>query len=279
MESASKIIPALNILRRLPPSKVRQNIAAVATLRPELQEEILQRVDQPLELELDTQKGENFFRSEFNRDGDSYRSPYTNTYFPPLDNGLLPSPKIRLLEEKAQILFQEYLKLYYEGGIVNTFFWDKEDGGFAGCILIKKECEKTKGVSKGVWDSLNVIDIKHDNSGGKNRQIYKITSTVVLEMTMNNELAGEVVLSGNLTKQREDVYNQDDDSDETHLARIGKIVEEVETSLRSNLEAVYFGKTKEIAFTTRFEAGHKSNEKATSALRENLFAAMKKSEQ
>jgi len=34
-----------------------------------------------------------------------------------------------------------------------------------------------------------------------------------------------------------------------------------------------------IAFSTRFEAGHKFNEKATSQLRENLFAAMKKSEQ
>ena len=48
MENSSKIIPALNILRRLNPSKVRQNIAAIATLRPELQDEILQRVDQPL---------------------------------------------------------------------------------------------------------------------------------------------------------------------------------------------------------------------------------------
>lgn len=279
MENISKIIPALNILRRLPPSKVRQNIAAVATLRPELQDEILQRVDQPLELGLDTQKGEYFFKSEFNRDGDSYRSPYTNTYYPPLDNGLLPSPKIRLIEEKAHILFLEYLKLYYEGGIVNTFFWDKEEGGLAGCILIKKECEKTKGVSKGVWDSLNVIDIKTDSVGGKERQIYKITSTVVLELTLNNEQTGEVVLSGNLTKTKEDIYNQEDDSDETHLARIGKLVEEIETSLRSNLEAVYFGKTKEIAFSTRFEAGHKKNEKATSQLRENLFAAMKKTEQ
>lgn len=135
MENISKIVPALNILRRLPPSKVRQNIAAVATLRPELQDEILQRVDQPLgrwnfififhplELELDTDKGEHFFKSEFNRDGDSYRyklfdvwsksirSPYTNKYFPPLDGAILPSPKIRGLEEKALILFQEYLKL------------------------------------------------------------------------------------------------------------------------------------------------------------------------
>jgi len=63
------------------------------------------------------------------------------------------------------------------------------------------ECEKIKGVTKGVWDSLNVFDIKQDNTGGRNKQIYKITSTVVLEITMNTEQAGEVVLSGNLTKQ------------------------------------------------------------------------------
>jgi len=48
---------------------------------------------------------------------------------------------------------------------------------------------------------LNVIDIKQDNTGGKNRQIYKITSTVVLDLTMDSEQAGELVLSGNLTKQ------------------------------------------------------------------------------
>lgn len=40
------------------------------------------------------------------------RSPYTNEYYPPLEGALLPSPKIRALEEKAQLLFQEYLKLY-----------------------------------------------------------------------------------------------------------------------------------------------------------------------
>ena len=64
-----------------------------------------------------------------------------------------------------------------------------------------QECEKIKGVTKGVWDSLNVIDIKRETTGSKNKFVYKITSTVVLEITMNSEQAGEVVLSGNLTKQ------------------------------------------------------------------------------
>jgi capping protein beta len=48
MESKSKILAALDILRRLPPSKVRQNLAAIVNLQPELQEELLSKVDQPL---------------------------------------------------------------------------------------------------------------------------------------------------------------------------------------------------------------------------------------
>lgn len=48
MESTSKILAALGILRRLPPSKIRQNLAAIVNLDPEIQEELLTRVDQPL---------------------------------------------------------------------------------------------------------------------------------------------------------------------------------------------------------------------------------------
>jgi len=40
----------------------------------------------------------------------------------------------------------------------------------------------------------------------------------------------------------------DDEVDEIHLARIGKLVEEVESNLRSNLENIYFNKTKEVKF-------------------------------
>lgn len=48
MESKSKILAALGILRRLPPSKIRQNLAAIVNLDPEIQEELLSKVDQPL---------------------------------------------------------------------------------------------------------------------------------------------------------------------------------------------------------------------------------------
>ena len=38
-----------------------------------------------------------------------------------------------------------------------------------------------------------------------------------------------------------------DDKEQTHLARIGKMIENLEGVLRSELENVYFGKTKEVS--------------------------------
>jgi hypothetical protein len=69
-------------------------------------------------------------------------------------------------------------------------------------MLKSIECDKQKGVEKGVWDSINLIDVKNDAQAKKTK--YKITSTVVLEININlvaySEKTGEVVLGGHLSK-------------------------------------------------------------------------------
>jgi capping protein beta len=40
-------------MRRLPPAKVEQNLSGLLNLLPDDQEELLQRIDQPLEVETD----------------------------------------------------------------------------------------------------------------------------------------------------------------------------------------------------------------------------------
>lgn len=66
------------------------------------------------------------------------RSPWSNAYDPPLDDGALPSEKIRELEIQANNAFDTYRELYFEGGVSSVYLWDLDDNGFAGCILIKK---------------------------------------------------------------------------------------------------------------------------------------------
>lgn len=83
--SQEKIIAALNIMRRLPPSKSAKNIQALTSLLPEEADKILSMVDSVLgqffdskvficlEVEEDPNVGKQFIKSEYNRDGDSYR--------------------------------------------------------------------------------------------------------------------------------------------------------------------------------------------------------------
>ena len=66
------------------------------------------------------------------------RSPWSNAYFPPIDDGFLPSEKLRALEVEANTLFDAYRELYYEGGVSSAYLWDLDNGGFAGCFLVKK---------------------------------------------------------------------------------------------------------------------------------------------
>jgi capping protein beta len=60
-----------------------------------------------IEILEDTVEGKPFLKSEYNKDGDSYRSPWTNQYFPPIEfneaddpdfQPIYPSPELLSLE-------------------------------------------------------------------------------------------------------------------------------------------------------------------------------------
>ena len=87
---------------------------------------------------------------------------------------------------------------YYEGGVSSCYFWDKEDGGFASAWLVRKNVDKARGVDQGSWSSINVIDVRSDAS--KRKWTYKITSSVVLEMNINQPDTGNFNVAGSLTK-------------------------------------------------------------------------------
>ena len=69
------------------------------------------------------------------------RSPWSNEYDPPLDDGAVPSSKMRKLEIQANEAFDTYRELYYEGGVSSVYLWEADDptgGNFAGVVVIKK---------------------------------------------------------------------------------------------------------------------------------------------
>jgi len=236
-----KLDSALDLMRRLPPSQIEDNLAGLIDLVPDLMESLLSAVDQPLKVANDKVAKRDYLLCDYNRDGDSYRSPWSNKYTPPLDDGATPPAELRQLEVEANETFDIYRDLYFEGGISSVYCWELEEG-FAACILIKKSQDQSKKGQpmKGTWDSIHVVEV----TGPKTKSKYKLTSTVMLTIETESKATGKVSLAGSLTRQDEKEFPVSAAS--PHVSNIGRMVEDMEIKLRLTLEQIYFGKTKDI---------------------------------
>lgn len=129
------------------------------------------------------------------------------------------------------------------------------DDGFAGCVLLKKckspyhcslgHADTLTAVnptpkSSGSWDSIHVFDAQ-DRARTAH---YKLTSTVILSLGTDSDALGGLDLSGNMVRQVEQDMAVDDDT--SHVANIGKMVEDMELKMRNLLQEVYFGKAKDV---------------------------------
>ncbi|KAI8500420.1 PREDICTED: F-actin-capping protein subunit beta isoform X2 [Branchiostoma belcheri] len=260
---------ALDLMRRLPPQQIEKNLSDLIDLVPTLCEDLLSSVDQPLKIARDKQVGKDYLLCDYNRDGDSYRSPWSNVYDPPLPDGAMPSERLRKLEIEANNAFEQYRDMYFEGGVSSVYLWDL-DHGFAGVILIKKAGDGSKKI-KGCWDSIHVIEVQEKSSGRSAH--YKLTSTAMLWLQTNKQGSGTMNLGGSLTRQMESDSNVNESS--PHIANIGKMVEDMENKIRNTLNEIYFGKTRDIVNSLR-SVVPLPDQKQQALLRQDLAQALKK---
>ncbi|PKS06354.1 hypothetical protein jhhlp_007102 [Lomentospora prolificans] len=263
MASQDPFDSALDLLRRLDPKHTTTHLNNIISLAPDLTEDLLSSVDQPLTIKRCRQTGRDYLLCDYNRDGDSYRSPWSNSFDPPLDEGghggiglggsegagegAVPSERVRAMEVKANEAFDMYRELYYEGGVSSVYFWNLDDG-FAGVVLLKK-ASPAGGSSQGVWDSIHVFEAIER---GRTTH-YKLTSTVILHLSTASGAASasssDMDLSGNMTRQIEQELPVE--SDDSHIANIGRLVEDMELKMRNLLQEVYFGKAKDVVADLR----------------------------
>jgi len=236
---------ALDLMRRLPPQQIEKNLSDLIDLVPDLCEDLLSSIDQPLKVATDKKVGKDYLLCDYNRDGDSYRSPWTNSYEPPLEDGAMPSERLRKLEIEANTAFDQYRELYFEGGVSSVYLWDL-DAGFAGVILIKKAGDGSKKI-KGCWDSIHVVEVQEKSSGRSAH--YKLTSTSMLWLQTNRVGSGTMNLGGSLTRQIEQDASVSEAS--PHIANIGKMVEEMENKIRNQLDEVFFARTRDVVNSLR----------------------------
>lgn len=103
-----------------------------------------------------------------------------------------------------------------------------------------EECDPKKGVI-GTWDTFNTIDVKMDAT---KKVTYKLTTNVLLDIILKDESFGEIAMSGQIRKNKEETQKIAEEKylDDFHLANIGRMIEDMETNIRQQVEAVNAGK-------------------------------------
>lgn len=73
-------------------------------------------------------------------------------------------------------------------------------------------------------------------------------------MIGSNPNFGNLELAGNLSKTKEETYALDAKAgDEFHIGKIGGLIEENETLIRTEMDSIYINKTKQIINTGRLK--------------------------
>jgi len=70
---ATPLESAHDLMRRLSPQNVEQNLLKLLDLAPELTEDLLSSIDTPLKVQKCAATGKDYLLCDYNRDGDSYR--------------------------------------------------------------------------------------------------------------------------------------------------------------------------------------------------------------
>jgi len=267
----AKLNACLSLNRRMPPVEVETTLDnLIALAGDDMEETLCQIIDVPLSFKVDPKTNKKFICCDYNRDGDSFRSPYCNEYFPALDvdDPFKPSDALRVFEIKANDAMNIYRDLYFQGGVSSVFCWDLDDGAFASCWACRKEVNRDG--MKLHWSEIHIFRVLPKD--GKLWD-YQLTSTVIVH-TDNVDAEGITLnLSGNRTIQKSvfDVAVTSKDLNDHHVCFMGKLAEELSSTLLSSMAGIYYAKTNEIMSYLHQNEKDRNKEQA-----ENLREQMKK---
>lgn len=248
-------LKCIEVMNCLPPKDAETNLFRLAymipmDIRPDYEESLFQKVDVPLKTKTCTKTGKEFIAGEYNRDGDSHRSPWSNNYEPSIKGGLKPSDDLRALEERFNAIFDLYRHQYFNklgvSSVVAFSIGKSDSKSFAVTCCVKKELvPNEKNPDDGEWNSTHVVSCTKQSG---ERFEYKCISSLLLSLGIGNkDLLGEASLSGTVQSEKVVVENvEEKDLIQSHVMNIGKLVEEQETNMRNKISAIYFGKCNNI---------------------------------
>jgi capping protein beta len=99
----------------------------------------MNNIEKNLEICTDDSMGK-FIKSVYNKFGDSFRSPWTNKFFPPVEQAIYPPEIFRGMEISFNEIYAIFARMYYgEDAISSVYVWEQGDSyenGFNLALLI-----------------------------------------------------------------------------------------------------------------------------------------------
>ena len=203
-----------------------------------------------------------FLCCEFNQDHKSYRSPYSNKYFPPLEGGSLPSRSLRDIEVRANAMFEDYKDSFYKHGIGSVYIKETSERSYAVCFAIKKETEY------GSSEVTHVIDLIYDGH-------HKIVLKLVTKLQVKVNVKG-FTFHASLCKNHEEAINRTEESKQ-ELAYMIKMIENMEGNLKRYTLNFIQSKSMQVSNTCR-NFCPKNERERDNALIKNIWTDQSKNE-
>lgn len=193
-----------------------------------------------------------YLQHEYNRDGDSYRSPWTDKYFPANEEGLKLPPKLRDMEVKFNEAFKKYANLYYNLAKTSVYVMETDaENGFNAAFLIKKDLENEKHIDSAAWDSIHAVNCEMKD----NKLNTEVTSTLFVTFDSTYGELGKMNLAGSCAKQTKKSVPVPMDwhknPNGVWLHQIGMIIEQNEQELRAQVTDLYITRQRQIINTSR----------------------------
>ena len=145
------------------------------------------------------------------------------------------------MEQTANKVLAEYTNLYFGDAQSNAYFFETSDTGFGSAWLIKNDHSGMSGAESSTWDSMHTFTVEKTESGWS----YTLVSTILLNIVFATDSYGKASIGGTSTR-KSDKSVGDVGSDREHIERMGRMLEENEGFLRSQLGEIYVGKSKQI---------------------------------
>jgi capping protein beta len=234
-----------DLLRHTDPKNVEDRIFEVIKLNPSVIEDILAQTDVPLKISTDS-AGNQYILCDYNRDSDSYRSPFTNAYLPAFPKGISLPDDLREMEVMANRGFQSYLRQYFDSGVVSVYCWECDNHAFGVGVFVRKDITGTVHGLNQISGSISCSDIceVRQVSRKQKRYQYSLVSSAIVSITWKLRSGDPVVLDGNVNDARETEGVAGKNID--HLIIIGGMIEANADRFVEKIRGIYASKMREI---------------------------------